>query len=71
MRSKKRLCVGGGYFEIFKFVTAIYGITIREADVSVGGLPEVHRLGFVVVDCKADFGGKGFKPLRRTFDIVN
>ena len=35
----------------FKFVTAIYGIAIHEADVSDGGLPEVHRLGFVVVDC--------------------
>ena len=38
-------------FEIFEFVTAIYGIAIREADVSGGGLPEVHHLGFVVVDC--------------------
>ena len=36
---------------IFKFVTAIYGIAICEADVSGGGLPEVHHLGFVVVDC--------------------
>ena len=26
-------------------------IAIREADVSGGGLPEVHRLGSVVVDC--------------------
>ena len=25
--------------------------SLREADVSDGGLPEVHRLGFVVVDC--------------------
>ena len=47
---KNRFCVRGGYSEIFEFVTAIYGIAIREADVSDGGLPEVHRLGFVV-DC--------------------
>ena len=37
--------------EIFEFVTAIYWITIREVDVSDGGLSEVHRHGFVVVDC--------------------
>ena len=49
--SKNRFCVRGEYSEIFKFVTAIYGIAIREADVSGGGLPEVHHLGFVVVDC--------------------
>ena len=36
---------------MFEFVTAIYGIAIREADVSDGGMPEVHRLGFAVVDC--------------------
>ena len=50
-KSKNRFCVRGGYSEIFESVTAIYGIAIREADLSDGGLPEVNRLGFVVVDC--------------------
>ena len=36
---------------ILEFVTAIYGIVIREADMSDGGLPEMHHLMFVVVDC--------------------
>ena len=36
---------------IIEFVTAIYGIDIREAGVSDGGLTDVHRHGFVVVDC--------------------
>ena len=48
---KNRFCLGSGYSEILAFVTAIYGIAIREADVSDGGLPKVHRLGFVEVDC--------------------
>ena len=48
---KNHFCVEGGYSEIFEFVTAIYGIDIREADVSDRGLPEVHHLGLVVIDC--------------------
>ena len=66
---KNRFSVGGGYSKIFKFVTAIYGIAVREADVSDGGLPEVNRLGFVVVDCLTE--DQGFKPMKRTFDVVN
>ena len=49
--NKNRFCVLGGYSEILEFVTAIIGIAIREEDLSDGGLPEVHRLGFVVVHC--------------------
>ena len=48
---ENRFCVGRGYPDLFEFATAIHRIAIREADVSDGGLPEVHRLGFVVVDC--------------------
>ena len=55
---KKRFCVRCWYPEVFKFVTAIHRIAIHEADVSDRGLPNVHRLGVVVVDCKADLGGK-------------
>ena len=50
-RDKKRFCIGVGYSKVLKFVTAIYRVAIREADLSDGGLPKVHRLGFVVVDC--------------------
>ena len=55
---------------VFKFVTAIHRIAIREADVSDGGLPEVHRLGFVAVDCWANFCGRGLMPRKRTLDVV-
>ena len=50
-RSKNRFCIGGGQPKVFKFVTAIHKITIHKADMSDRDLPEVHRLGFVVVDC--------------------
>ena len=66
---KTVFCVGGGYSE--EFVTAIIGIAIREANVYDRGLPEMHRLGFVVVDCLTDFGGRGLKPMKQTFDVVN
>ena len=56
--SKNHFCVGGGHSEVFTFVTAIYRIAIREADVSDGGLPEVHHFGLVRQILAADVSSR-------------